>query len=125
MKIISLLIMSQLLVSCLLTPRPSSRPYAFSADTDMEDLEMLLLNEQQPMADREIKNTNYSLRIGMEKNRVKRSLGSPQQVEVAGNPKYENERWIYETKVPTLDGYYEEKQVIYFEGGNVVGWENQ
>ncbi len=61
----------------------------------------------------------------MPKQKVSLHLGSPNQIEVAGNPKYGNERWVYERSVPTIDGYYKETKVIYFEGGSVVGWEKQ
>lgn len=53
--------------------------------------------------------------LGMGKNEVLESLGKPMRVEVAGNPKNENERWLYR-----LNGA---SKYIYFESGRVEGWE--
>lgn len=53
--------------------------------------------------------------IGMDKHDVMESLGKPLRVEVAGNPRYENERWLYR-----LNGA---SKYIYFESGKVQGWE--
>lgn len=125
MKVLSLLVLSQFFVACLMTPNPTepSRKY-HSEISDLDNLEMLLLNEQQPIYEnnRDIASSD-ALRLGMNKKNVKRNLGLPKHVEVAGNPKYGNERWVYEKAVPTMDGYYKEFKVIYFEGGRLVGWE--
>jgi hypothetical protein len=61
--------------------------------------------------------------LGMPQKLVKRSWGDPDSVEVSGNPRFKNERWVYETNVSTPDGYRLEKKSVYFEGGKVVGWE--
>ncbi len=53
--------------------------------------------------------------IGMSKNDVFASLGKPSRVEIAGNPSYENERWIYQVNGSS--------KYIYFESGTVQGWE--
>lgn len=53
--------------------------------------------------------------LGMSKNDVVASLGKPSRVEVAGNPSYENERWLYQ-----VNG---NSRFIYFESGVVQGWE--
>lgn len=53
--------------------------------------------------------------MGMSKSDVAVSLGNPVRVEVAGNPSYENERWLYD-----LNGA---SKYIYFESGRVQGWE--
>jgi hypothetical protein len=53
--------------------------------------------------------------LGMSKEDVKHSWGHPSRVEVAGNPSYENERWLYERNGAT--------KYIYFESGRVEGWE--
>ena len=63
---------------------------------------------------------NFALRksevnLGMSKNDVVASLGKPSRVEVAGNPSYENERWLYQAKGSS--------KYIYFESGVVQGWE--
>ena len=52
--------------------------------------------------------------VGMEKDLVIDSLGRPGRVEVAGNPRYENERWAY-VETNTV-------RFVYFEGGKVIGW---
>jgi hypothetical protein len=53
--------------------------------------------------------------IGMSKNDIVSSLGKPNRVEVAGNPSYENERWMYQ--------FNGASKYIYFESGTVQGWE--
>ena len=52
--------------------------------------------------------------IGMEKNEVLRLWGKPARVEVAGNPKNQNERWSF-----VEDGTLKQ---VYFESGKVQGW---
>jgi hypothetical protein len=53
--------------------------------------------------------------LGMSKDDVLESWGRPARVEVAGNPSFENERWLYSTNGAT--------KYIYFEAGRVEGWE--
>ncbi len=53
--------------------------------------------------------------MGMTKDDVLGSWGKPLQVEVAGNPRNENERWLYR-----MNGA---SKYIYFESGEVQGWE--
>lgn len=126
MRILSLVVLSQFFVACLMTPGPQEASRRVPSEiSDLDNLEMLLLNEQQSIYDnnRDLSSID-NIRLGMNKRWVKRSMGSPKHVEVAGNPKYGNERWVYERSVPTMDGYYKEWKVIYFEGGSVVGWES-
>jgi hypothetical protein len=52
--------------------------------------------------------------LGMEKNDVVRLWGKPARVEVAGNPKNQNERWSF-----VEDGSVKQ---VYFESGKVQGW---
>ena len=52
---------------------------------------------------------------GMTKSQVMQNWGQPNRVEVAGNPSYENERWLYSVNGAT--------KYIYFESGLVRGWE--
>jgi hypothetical protein len=52
---------------------------------------------------------------GMSKSQVMENWGEPKRVEVAGNPSYENERWLYSVNGAT--------KYIYFESGVVRGWE--
>ncbi|MEM7647363.1 MAG: hypothetical protein AAF203_10670 [Pseudomonadota bacterium] len=127
MKFLTILCAGLLFAGCMLRPpiAPQSHHALHPEISDLDNLEMLLLNEQQPIyeSNRNLASTD-NIRLGMEKRRVEMNLGLPTHREVAGNPKYGNERWIYEKSIPTLDGYYQEKKVIYFEGGNVVGWES-
>lgn len=53
--------------------------------------------------------------LGMSKSEVMNNWGRPARVEVAGNPSYENERWVYNVNGAT--------KYIYFESGRVGGWE--
>jgi len=68
------------------------------------------LQTEQQLAQR-----NNSVSLGMSKNEVMNSIGEPQRIEVAGNPSYENERWVY--------GRNGASKYIYFESGRVEGWE--
>lgn len=52
--------------------------------------------------------------MGMSKEDVEASWGRPVRVDVAGNPRNENERWLYHR-----DGA---PKYIFFEGGAVEGW---
>jgi hypothetical protein len=64
----------------------------------------------QPIYDR-------TLNLGMSKDQVVGLWGRPARVEVAGNPQNENERWAF----------YENGQIkfVYFEAGQVQGWNIQ
>jgi hypothetical protein len=52
---------------------------------------------------------------GMKKIDVIESWGEPQKVEFAGDPRNENERWLYHSNGTS--------KYIYFEAGQVKGWE--
>jgi len=52
--------------------------------------------------------------LGMEKDEVLKAWGRPTRVEIAGNPKNQNERWSF-----MEDGTVKQ---IYFESGKVNGW---
>lgn len=53
--------------------------------------------------------------VGMTKDEVRGIWGGPNQIEVAGNPREENERWSF---------YYNgEVKYVYFEQGVVQGWQ--
>jgi hypothetical protein len=54
------------------------------------------------------------LALGMSKAEVSRSWGQPNRVEVAGNPRLENERWVF------IEG--RSVKYVYFERGRVNGW---
>lgn len=52
--------------------------------------------------------------LGMDKQSVLRKLGKPNRIDIAGDPRYQNERW----------SFYDNGRVkfIYFESGQVQGW---
>ncbi|CAN5483707.1 hypothetical protein BH10BDE1_BH10BDE1_24840 [soil metagenome] len=62
---------------------------------------------------------------GMTRKAVKESWGPPDDVEVAGNPIYGNEKWRYSEQVTSSEGYMTEKRTVIFESGRVVGWETR
>ena len=64
---------------------------------------------------RYLSSRNQGLVPGMSKNAIVASLGKPAKVEVAGNPQNENERWLYR--------HNGAPKYIYFEAGQVQGWE--
>lgn len=57
---------------------------------------------------------NAELYLGMGKSQVIQVWGKPSRVEIAGNPKNQNERWSF-----VEDGNVKQ---IYFESGKVQGW---
>ncbi len=61
-------------------------------------------------------NQRKGLYVGMDKQAVIRSWGKPYRIEVAGNPKNQNERWIFNKGNSRID-------YVYFESGIVQGWE--
>lgn len=68
---------------------------------------------------------NQDIAIGMPNDLVKKSWGDPVNVESSGNVLFKNEKWRYARTVSTSDGFKNEKRVVYFEGGRVVGWETE
>ncbi len=63
--------------------------------------------------------------VGMPNNLVRKAWGEPEAIDVSGNPSFKNERWRYRRYVSTPEGYKQEKKIVYFEGGRVVGWESE
>lgn len=55
------------------------------------------------------------LTLGMSKDRVIQAWGRPERVDVAGDPRFENERWAFDDGVVT--------RYVYFESGKVQGWQ--
>jgi hypothetical protein len=55
--------------------------------------------------------------LGMRKSDIAKSWGQPRFKEYAGDPNEQNERWIYSQGGVT--------RLIYFEDGQVAGWETQ
>jgi hypothetical protein len=60
--------------------------------------------------------------LGMTKEAVIESWGDPESIEVAGNPRYGNERWHYVEYNSTSEGYQREDREVIFEAGRVAGW---
>jgi hypothetical protein len=60
--------------------------------------------------------------LGMTKDAVLESWGEPENVEVAGNQMYGNERWTYIQYNSTAEGFQKEERVVIFESGKVAGW---
>jgi hypothetical protein len=52
--------------------------------------------------------------LGMTKTEVEKLWGKPAKIQVAGNPKYQNELWLFQE-----DGTVRQ---VYFESGKVNGW---
>lgn len=68
---------------------------------------------------------SQDIAVGMPADYVRKSWGEPSNIEASGNPIYKNERWKYLKQVSTPQGYRQEKRLVYFEGGRVVGWETE
>lgn len=68
---------------------------------------------------------SQDIAIGMPNEIVKKSWGDPFEVEVSGNPLYKNEKWKYLRSISSAEGFRQEKRIIYFENGKVVGWETE
>ena len=126
MKLIGLITFVSLISGCLMTSPEPAANYSYRAgNEDIENLQSLLLNDQAFIYENEQNRSSNDIQLGMPKSRVERTLGYPQEIQVAGNPKYENEKWVYVRRVPTLHGEFTEEKVMYFEGGRLVGWENR
>lgn len=68
---------------------------------------------------------NQDIAIGMPNELVKKSWGDPIQVETSGNPLYKNEKWRYIRSITSSEGFKQERRIVYFENGKVVGWETE
>lgn len=66
---------------------------------------------------------SQDIAIGMPMDYVLKAWGDPIAREASGNPLYKNEKWRYNRSISTSDGFKQEKRIVYFEGGKVVGWE--
>lgn len=62
--------------------------------------------------------------LGMRTHDVRTAWGSPYDVESAGERTSGNERWIYLNGLSS-PGFRDmaEKRIVYFERGQVIGWE--
>lgn len=89
---------------------PSERTsYISSKKIDMQDD---LGKRQDFIQNRSVH--SKELYLGMEKTEVLQAWGKPTRVDIAGNPKNQNERWQF-----MEDGSVKQ---IYFESGKVQGW---
>lgn len=79
---------------------------------DMSDEEAFKKNSREFLKRRSVR--TQEIAEGMSKNEVVELWGKPTKVEVAGHPKFENERWSF------AEGGQVKR--IYFEGGKVQGW---
>lgn len=66
--------------------------------------------------------TEGDLALGMTRDAVRESWGSPARVEVSGNPKMGNERWLYKEFLPSREGYIPQQRFVFFKSGKVAGW---
>lgn len=57
---------------------------------------------------------NRDVSMGMNKDDVVRNLGRPERMDIAGDPRQQNERWAYRKNG--------NMKYIYFEKGRVEGW---
>lgn len=79
----------------------------------------------QPPPDMKEAIDSQDITLGMPMDWVLQSWGDPTQREVSGNPVYKNEKWKYVRTVSGAEGFRQEKRIVYFENGLVVGWETQ
>ena len=63
--------------------------------------------------------------VGMTRQAVRESWGAPDDVDVAGNPMYGNEKWKYSEQTTSHNGFMTERRTVVFESGVVVGWETR
>lgn len=102
-------------------PTDSDKLYYLSLDAGERSAYIRI--KRQDMADDLGKNQDFvqnrsihggELYLGMAKSQVVQVWGKPHKVEIAGNPKHQNERWSF-----IEDGNVKQ---IYFESGKVQGW---
>ncbi len=74
----------------------------------------LSLREQIWEGERQRGLTPLELKVGMDKSQIIDEWGKPIKVDIAGNPQFENEKWVFYGPEGT--------SYIYFEGGKVQGW---
>ena len=112
-------------------------PWFLDEDEKLEYLYLPNISEKQEWAnDKKIWNRaknpstemrnlmqNQDIAIGMPMDYVAKSWGEPLMKEVSGNPLFKNQKWRYSRSLSTQEGFKQEKRIVYFEGGKVVGWE--
>lgn len=60
---------------------------------------------------------------GMSMSQVRKAWGSPQEVQLAGDPRYGNAKWVYFEGLSSRWSLGRTR-AVYFENGRVVGWES-
>ncbi len=85
----------------------SIKPYAFLSNYNAEDTLSLKAFYQSRFEER-------AIQLGMNKQDVVQNWGEPHNVDYAGDPRLQNERWSFREKGKV--------HRVYFEGGLVQGW---
>lgn len=68
---------------------------------------------------------SQDIALGMPQVYVRQAWGEPQKIEISGDPYFKNERWKYVRQVTTPQGFRQEKRTVFFEGGQVAGWDTE
>lgn len=92
-------------------------PTLFERNEYLESRGIRLEDDDSMVKKKPTSSTNRELLHGMTKFDVINQYGEPYSIEVAGNPRFENERWAYRR--------YGAVEYIYFEGGRVQGKSKQ
>jgi len=75
--------------------------------------------EQKLFRERITEAINYQdLILGMNMDEVRAAWGEPREVEMAGDPRQGNHRWLYFNGLSLLG-----RKIVYFENGRVAGWD--
>ncbi|HTL12288.1 MAG TPA: hypothetical protein VL588_07360, partial [Bdellovibrionota bacterium] len=61
--------------------------------------------------------------LGMPMEQVRTAWGDPRRIQIAGDPGFGHQRWIYETGAEAGGEGTTGTRVLYFEQGRVAGWE--
>jgi hypothetical protein len=99
----------------------------FGVNSDREPASAVRRSEPEDQVDAEAlrlrdARERHDLILGMDRDDVLSIWGDPREVQVAGDARLGNERWIYPMGLssPWSLG---QSRVVYFESGRVVGWE--
>ncbi len=77
-----------------------------------------------PFSYEELAISTQDIFLGMSARAVRKSWGPPRIVEETGPRERAVERWFYKAWTPTPQGYREQRRIVYFENGQVIGWES-
>ena len=106
-QITLLILIPWLAGSCAFLPLGSQNPYRYEAEAEEPDTSVPRIGD---------------VAAGMSMQDVTQTWGEPRHVQYAGRPGAGNQRWVY-TDGPTTLGTGESR-VLYFEDGQLVGWES-